>query len=60
LQLAQAIEKARPDLPILLATGYSDELVGKQSNHSSVVAKPYDGTTLADAIAAVIQGKRPD
>ncbi|MCL6683377.1 hybrid sensor histidine kinase/response regulator [Sphingomonas alba] len=58
LQLAQAIEKARPNLPILLATGYSDELVGKHSNHWAVVAKPYDGTTLAAAIAAAIQDKR--
>ena len=57
LQLAQRIEAERPDLPVLLATGYSDELLGERSRHLAVVAKPYDVTTLAGAIAAAIDRK---
>ena len=32
-----------PDLAVLLATGYSAELVGDQSRQFKVVSKPYDG-----------------
>jgi PAS domain S-box-containing protein len=56
LQLAERLETERPDLPVLLATGYSDELLGDRSRHLSIVAKPYGVTALAGAIAAAIDG----
>ena len=55
LQLAKLIAKERPNLPVLLATGYSAELIGDQSHRFKVVAKPYDVGTLAAAIAALLE-----
>ncbi len=54
VQLAERIEAERPDLPVLLATGYSKELHGERASRYVVVAKPYDGTSLAAAIAAAL------
>jgi len=58
LQLAQRIEEELPGLPVLLATGYSNELCGENSDRFAVVAKPYDVTTLAGAIALVLEAPR--
>ena len=58
LQLARKLEEERPDLPVLLATGYSRELVGDGEPRFKVVAKPYDATMLADAIASVLAAHR--
>ena len=54
LQLARAIEEERPDLPVLLATGYSRELDSEHGPPFKVVAKPYDAATLAEAIASLL------
>jgi len=57
LQLAQTLEEERPDLPVLLATGYSNELLGDGSRHLTVVAKPYDAGSLSRAIADALKDK---
>jgi PAS domain S-box-containing protein len=58
LQLAHVLAEQRPGLPVLLATGYSDELRGDRSGRFAVVAKPYDSTMLAGAIAEVLDERR--
>jgi PAS domain S-box-containing protein len=58
LQLAQILADQRPGLPVLLATGYSDELRGDRPGRFAVVAKPYDSTMLAGAIAEVLEERR--
>ena len=58
LQLAKKIEAERPGLPVLLATGYSAELVGSKPGQYEVVAKPYDATTLSIAIARALEMER--
>jgi len=58
LQLARAIAEERPNLPVLLATGYSQELDSERGLRFKVVAKPYDATTLAGAIASVLEAER--
>ncbi len=55
LELAQLIEAERPDMPVLLATGYSDELLSGDAKNFTVVAKPYDATVLAKAISSILQ-----
>jgi PAS domain S-box-containing protein len=55
LELAQQIEAERQDIPILLATGYSDELFNRDAKNFTVVPKPYDSTILRNAIASVLQ-----
>jgi signal transduction histidine kinase len=56
--LAQEIRKVHPDLPIVLATGYSDALTA--SSPFRILLKPY---TLDDARAALeleLRSKRPE
>lgn len=54
LQLAQAIRRQWPDLPIILATGYA-ELPAESDIDLPKLAKPFFQNDLADAIAAVLR-----
>jgi len=58
LELARELERKRPDVPVLLATGYSEELRGEQSGRFAVLAKPYDVTSLAGAIGEALEARR--
>jgi len=58
LQLAQRLEIERPGLPVLLATGFSEELRGEQTRRFAVVGKPYDATSLGNAIAALLEARK--
>jgi len=58
LELAQKIAAERPDMPMLLATGYSDELLGDEARNFTVVTKPYDATILCRAISSILQRQR--
>ncbi len=40
VELARRIRETHPDVPVLLATGYSDEIV-KRGSEFSVLAKPF-------------------
>ena len=55
VELARLIGKAHPDLPVLLATGYSDEIV-KRGSEFVVLAKPFGAADLSKAMAAVLDG----
>lgn len=55
VELAWTIRKQKPDLPVLLATGYSEELL-KTDHDFRVLAKPYDGKSLVEAMAAALAG----
>jgi PAS domain S-box-containing protein len=54
IELARTIEAERPEMPVLLATGYSAELLGKTENNFTVVSKPYDATMLGRAISLML------
>ena len=53
IELARQARQLKPGLPVLLATGYSDEVV-KNSPEFEVVPKPYRPQQLGKAIAAVL------
>ena len=53
IELARQAHQLKPGLPVLLATGYSDEVV-KNSPEFEVVPKPYRPQQLGKAIAAVL------
>jgi CheY-like chemotaxis protein len=55
LQLIERIRAERPNLPILLVTGYSDLSSGSHSNVQRL-NKPFDQAALARALAAVMDG----
>ena len=50
LTLARRLRKIRPDLPILLATGYSDAAAGARGDFP-ILRKPYEIHQLSQAIA---------
>ena len=54
IELAQEIKQRHPSLPVLLATGYSDQIVGGAKSEFAFVRKPYDGACLAAAICAAL------
>ncbi len=53
VELAERIREMRPDVPVLLATGYSDEIV-KRGSDFSVLAKPFGAASLSEAMAALL------
>jgi len=57
IELARRIADLRRDMPVLLATGYSNQLVDGASEFA-VIAKPFDAADLSKAIAAVLSGNR--
>jgi PAS domain S-box-containing protein len=57
IELAQRIEMELHDMPVLLATGYSDDLLSGDSRNFTVVSKPYDATILRGAISSILQSQ---
>lgn len=59
VELARTIRRMQPDVPVLLATGYSEEIL-KNEPEFIVLAKPYGASTLTNAmIAALSSGGHP-
>ncbi|HEY1044649.1 MAG TPA: histidine kinase famiy protein [Telluria sp.] len=54
VQLAEQARALRPELPILLATGYMDELPGRDKWQLDVLAKPYRQAELAERVRAAL------
>jgi DNA-binding NtrC family response regulator len=57
LALARAIKERYPDVPVLLATGYSSaaERVGHEF---PIIRKPYDYATLGSAVKVALARSR--
>jgi len=60
LQLIEKVHAARPGMPVLVTTGYMDELParGAQGQALEVLAKPYDHQDLLDRVQAALHGRR--
>jgi CheY-like chemotaxis protein len=56
LKLAQALAEEKPNLPVVLATGYSEEISDAGSGGRPVILKPYRLATLSEAIASALNG----
>ena len=48
--------REHPGLPVLLATGYSEDLLKGAAAEFRVIAKPYGPAELAEAVAAALAG----
>jgi CheY-like chemotaxis protein len=62
IELAEALVKLRPEIPIVLTTGFAEADVldrGQDSPIAEVVSKPYTLEDLGAAIARAIERKRP-
>jgi PAS domain S-box-containing protein len=59
LQLVERALQKRPDLPVLLTTGYMDEIPGKGARNSplEVLPKPYQHTALLERVRASLEKK---
>ena len=51
LDLARRLRTARPELPIVLMTGYSEALVGRPTEDFPILAKPFGAPDLTAAIS---------
>lgn len=57
LELAARLSELRPELPIILTTGYSDEIAKSGAGGRPVILKPYRPETLAAAIDQALKGQ---
>jgi PAS domain S-box-containing protein len=55
VQLAEKIREKHKRVPLLLATGYSEEIVSRGSEFA-VLAKPFGAADLSKAMAAILEG----
>jgi signal transduction histidine kinase/CheY-like chemotaxis protein len=56
LRLAERLAQEQPGLPVVLATGYSQEIAQSGSGGRPVILKPYRLATLSEALAEAIRG----
>jgi signal transduction histidine kinase/CheY-like chemotaxis protein len=54
LELAAQVTRERPDLPVLLATGYSDALSDAEGQGFQIIGKPYRTSELCDRVSAML------
>jgi PAS domain S-box-containing protein len=59
LELARLARKTDPSLPVLLASGYSEEIVGSAGSEFEIVRKPYDAGMLQAAVGTALE-RGPD
>ena len=60
LRLAEQLAEEKPQLPVILATGYSQEIAQSGSGGRPVILKPYRLATLSQALAdAIGTGTQP-
>jgi PAS domain S-box-containing protein len=57
LQLIEQVHARRPDMPVLVTTGYMDELPSR-GQALDVLAKPYHHQTLLERVQAALHAKR--
>jgi CheY-like chemotaxis protein len=51
IELARKLKQERPDLPVLLSSGYAEPNGGRMPNGIEVLGKPYELADLAQALA---------
>ncbi|HYJ83389.1 MAG TPA: PAS domain S-box protein [Allosphingosinicella sp.] len=55
IELARLARRSDPDLPVLLASGYSEEIVGAAGADFEIVRKPYDLNGIESALGTALQ-----
>jgi PAS domain S-box-containing protein len=59
LELARLARQRDPDLPVLLASGYSEEIVGATGAEFEMIRKPYDLGMIENALGAALERSGP-
>jgi signal transduction histidine kinase/CheY-like chemotaxis protein len=57
LRLSEALSREKPGLPVILATGYSQEIAQSGSGGRPVILKPYRLATLSQALADAMSAR---
>jgi CheY-like chemotaxis protein len=60
-KLALRLHQMRPDIPIILSTGYSEQIANKQASDigvSAIIMKPISKSDLAQTIRKVLDGEK--
>jgi signal transduction histidine kinase len=60
LRLAQILAEQRPELPVVLATGYSKEIAESGAGGRPIILKPYRLATLQNAIRTALREQQGD
>lgn len=55
--LIRAMREGRPDLPIIVASGFSDDLPPPEPGRLVVLRKPYSPSAMASTITALLSGQ---
>jgi PAS domain S-box-containing protein len=55
IDLARTARQSHPDLPVLLTTGYSEQVVEGDAAEFQILAKPYSASSLAAALAEIVE-----
>ncbi|KQT54062.1 histidine kinase [Methylobacterium sp. Leaf456] len=58
VELANEIRRRRPDLPVVLASGYSDVLAAEGTHGFDLLSKPYSVTDLSRVLRRAVQDAR--
>ncbi|MBV9884154.1 MAG: response regulator, partial [Sphingomonadaceae bacterium] len=54
IELARRVHRSHPGMPVLLASGYSDDLIKGAASEFRVIPKPYGPAALAEAVATAL------
>ena len=57
LELAESLKREWPDLPVVLTTGYSDQIAASGTSGMPMLLKPYRLETLAAALDQALAGR---
>ena len=60
VELARIVRELYPHLPVLLASGYSEEIARGAASDFPILAKPYGADSLARALTRVIEDAARD
>jgi CheY-like chemotaxis protein len=58
LKLAETLAREKPELPVVLATGYSQEIAETGAGGRPVILKPYRLATLAEALSGALRAHK--
>jgi FixJ family two-component response regulator len=58
LKLAETLAVEQPELPVVLATGYSQEIAESGSGGRPVILKPYRLAALSEALTMALRQRR--
>ncbi|HET9429458.1 MAG TPA: PAS domain S-box protein [Allosphingosinicella sp.] len=57
IELAHAVRKRFPAIPVVLASGYSDEILGGSGDEFEMLRKPFDAASVSRAIDKALRHK---